>query len=514
MSYIHPFYGLNITPWNPALALGVVCWMRVGRRIALPWFAALVLAEGIIRDLPSSLPLTFLLASVLLLGYGVMAHALQRHATSELLQDHSHLLVWLRIVVGSTLVTSVAHISALYWTGLIPADDWLIAIIRFWIGDCVGIVATMPFFWLLFERKRNLQKLLLDKETIGYGVLAAGVIWISFAVSDAGDFKYFYLLFPPIVWAAARQGIAGAAIAAFLLQGGIILAVQWQEMRAMTVFEVQLLVAVLVFVGLFIGVIVDEKQRMDSQLRHTLQLVAAGEMAAALAHELNQPITAISAYGSVCDRLFEKNSANSELRDIIGRMVTESKRAADVVRRLRDFFLTGTTHLESVEVEPLIQAVCSRFTAEAVNLRISLTIAPLPHCTLLADRLQLEVVLRNLLANAFEAVSERPPEERSIEIRVVLLDKERITIRFQDSGPGLSSVAMERIFKIFQSSKANGLGLGLAMSRAIAEAHGGTLHAESGECGVFVLTLPVEGVHRDGVDRICRVYRGRRSVGS
>ncbi len=493
VSYLHPMYGLNITPWNPSLALGLVLWYRFGRIVALPWFAAILIGEATVRGLPETLPVTLVLSAVLTACYGIVAEALRRSVAGELLEDRRHLLSWLAIVVAGTLTTSTLYVSLLFLAGLIPAGDWTKALVRFWVGDCVGIVVTMPFFWLLLCERGRLCGLLAQWETTAYAILAALLLWVSFGLGGAGEFQYFYLLFLPLVWAAARQGVAGAAIAAFTLQAGIIVAVQWQNLVAVTVFELQMLGGVLAFVGLFTGAVVDEKQRVSEELRQSLRLAAAGEMAAALAHELNQPLTALSAYGSACQQLLERGDRPEILRDTIVRMVAESQRAAEVVRRLRDFFRTGATQLERITLTDLIGSAVDQFAAKAKAQGVELAVEPVPPCTLLADRLQLEVVLRNLLANAFEAVAEQPPGQRRIRIRADQAGAARIGIYLEDSGPGLSSAMTSHLFEAFQSSKASGLGLGLAISRAIAKAHGGELAAEAAAGGVFVLTLPTEG---------------------
>jgi signal transduction histidine kinase len=496
-SYLHPMYGLNITPWNPSPALGMVLWLRWGRRIALPWFAAILIGEIVVRGVPASLPWTLGLSLVLTAGYGIMAESLRRSIAGGLLHDRRRLLTWLLIVVLGTLVTSTVYISLLYAAGLIPVGDWGVALARFWIGDCVGIVVTMPFFWLALNDPAGLGKQFMRLETAGYIALAAVMLWVAFGLGGEGEFQYFYLLFPSIVWAAARQGVPGAAVAAFVLQAGIIVAVQWQNLVAVTVFELQLLGAVLAFVGLFIGVIVDEKQRVSNELKQSLRLAAAGEMAAALAHELNQPLTALSAYGSACRKLLSRGGDDERLRDTIERMVAESHRTADVVRRLRDFFRTGATRLETISLQTLITAVVAQFEDKIRAHNIALEVALMPECQLLVDRLQIEVVIRNLLSNAFDAVVERPEGQRHITVSAEMSGRKRVRLLFRDSGAGLDSSQTMQVFEAFHSSKSSGLGLGLAVSRAIVLAHGGDLEAQAGEGGIFVLTLPVGGEIED-----------------
>lgn len=491
-SYLHPMYGLNITPWNPSLALGMAYWLRAGWSALLPWFTAILVGEILVRGLPTSLPLTLLLAATLTLCYGLVAETLRRCAANEVLRDRRRLLSWLAVVLVGTLFTSGVYVSLIAWLELIPVADRGVAFVRFWVGDCVGIVVTMPFFLLLLEGRERLLDLTRDWETAGYGALAALALWIAFGLGGAGEFQYFYLLFLPIVWAAARHGMPGAAVAAFFLQAGIIVAVQWQNLVAVTVFELQTLGAMLACVGFFIGTVVDEKQRVSDELRQTLRLAAAGEMAAALAHELNQPLTALSAYGSACQKLLELGGDAGQLRTAVGRMVEESHRAAEVVRRLRDFFRTGATQLEPIDLGELVATVAEQFATRAARQSIELVTEVSANDRILADRLQLEVVLRNLLDNACDAVAEQPPGQRRVVLRSQRRGRAELALRVADSGRGVAAERAAGLFKAFQSSKSSGLGLGLAISRAIAEAHGGSLVTETGDGGIFVLTLPLE----------------------
>lgn len=492
-SYLHAMYGLNITPWNPSLALGLVCFLRYGKVTAVPWFVAILVGEVVVRGLPAPVLTTIALSAALVVGYSAIAEVLRRHVTAEeILTDQRNLLSWVGIVLIGTLMTSGLYIVLLRAADLIPVGDWFIALARFWVGDFVGIVVTMPFFWMLLEQRKRLFGLLLRWETASYGALSVVMLWVAFGLGGSGEFQYFYLLFLPLVWAAARQGFAGAAIAAFILQAGIITSAQWLHLIAVTVFELQMLGAVLAFVGLFIGVVVDERQRVSAELRQTLRLAAAGEMAGALAHELNQPLTALSAYGTACEQLLKNGDTGPRLSDTIHRMVSESYRAADVVRRLRDFFRTGATKLELISLGDLLASSITPFAEKANQRGVELIVETAPACKLLADRLQLEVVLRNLLANAFDAIADLPTENRRIRISSLRLGNRRVCISVEDSGSGLSEEKSTRLFDAFQSTKATGLGLGLAISKAIVEAHGGSLSAETADHGLFKVVLKIE----------------------
>ncbi len=495
-SYIHPLHGLNITPWSPAPAVGLLFLLRYGRNAALPLAIAILAADALVRDLPALRLISLGLSSLLTVGYWGIAEALRhRLASASVFNDRQGLFEWAGIVVVGTLLNSAVFIATLALVELIPAAAINDAFIRYWVGDAVGVIVSMPLLWMLVDEggRAQLRAMVFAWESLGYLAATAVTLWVAFGIGATADFKYLYVLFLPIMWAASRQGLAGAVFSAAIVQVGIIASVQWLGFSAVTVLEVQALAAALALFGFFIGVVVDEKQRVSAELRQTLRLAAAGEMAGALAHELNQPLTALSAYGTACQQLLAQGETGERLVETIRRMVAEALRAADVVRRLRDFFRTGATRLETIELADLLASANTSFAAKAAQQGVAMTVEPAPACQLLADRLQLEVVLRNLIANAFEAIAECPPGKRLIRIATQPEGAGRIGIRIEDSGPGLSGAKAAHLFEAFQSSKASGLGLGLVISRAIVEAHGGHLWAEVAEHGIFRLVLPIEG---------------------
>ena len=197
----------------------------------------------------------------------------------------------------------------------------------------------------------------------------------AFSVGAESEFKYFYVCFCPS-WGPHGR-VAGALLIAAVIQSGIIVIVNLLGFSAISVLEVQMLTVVLAILGFFVGVVVDEQRRVSSELRQTLRLAAAGEMAGALAHELNQPLTALSAYATACDKLLQQGDTGDRLRDAVRRIVSESERAGEVIRRLRDFFRTGTTQLESVVLGDLLTPSVASFSGRAEKQASTL---PWPRC--------------------------------------------------------------------------------------------------------------------------------------
>jgi two-component system sensor kinase FixL len=178
------------------------------------------------------------------------------------------------------------------------------------------------------------------------------------------------------------------------------------------------------------------------------------------------------------------------LHKTIDAMAAESQRAANVLRRLREFFRSGAIALEALSLAQLVLDSVNAFAEQARAAGVALEVRPSPDASLLGDRIQLDIVLRNLLANALQALEQTPAEvPRRITVDAGM-EGGLVWIRVADNGPGIADKVRERLFEPFVSLKSSGLGLGLAISRSIVEAHGGTLVAEPGRQAAFKLTLP------------------------
>lgn len=491
-SFIHPLHGL-ITPWNPAPALGLVFLLRMGAAGRLPLIIAVLLTEFFVRGNGINL----LAALVLAAGYMILGEVLKvRLPPNTQLDNRQTLLSWMAIISIGTLVNSFVYLTCLRILGLVPDEGWLTALLQFWVGDGVGIAVAMPLFWWLSQPKtrHKLYATLLRWETLAYSLLGLFAIWAAFALGGQNEgFKYFYLLSPAIVWAASRQGMVGAIISATQLQVSLIVSVQWLNYTNITLPELQVFSLVMAFVGFFIGSVVNELRHASSELRQTLRLAAAGEMAGALAHELNQPLTALSAYAIASERLLQQNENGDRLQQAIRGLRQESDRAAEILGRLRDFFRTGATQLKQVDIATLIESATHTLRHKANQRNIRLEVSTPHRIVLLADKPQLEVVLRNLISNAIEAIPEHDPSDTQhhVSISTDIQSGGNILITVEDSGKGLSEDVAEHLFEPFKSSKSSGLGLGLVISRAIVETHGGTLWCEPANHGIFKIQLPI-----------------------
>lgn len=496
-SYIYPLGPFNITPWNPPPALSVVWMMLGGLGYAPVVFVAAVAADVLIRGAPGGILVTAATAMVLAAGYAAIAAAMRRFLGKETrLGDTRRLWIFCAITAVGTALVSAAYVGVLGLSGFPVGGSYVAGAVRFWLGDAVGILVTAPLLLVAAdagERRRLIASWRRPETALQFAVMVAAVAFV-FRTTDDEPSKYFYLLFLPLIWIASRGGLVGAALAAAIVQVGVVVGAHGGTVHSLAIADLQALVAALTLVGLFLGVMTDERERAAESLKRSLRLAAAGEMAGAIAHEINQPLAALANYGRACELMLERAEGEmprSELRAAIARILGESKRAADVVSRLRDFFRAGTTRLESVSAADLLES--ARRTGAGLNASGDVDFAVEEGGVsppLLVDRLQVELVLRNLVANAFEAVRRMPAGGRRVVVSTHPVENARVLFRVADSGPGIPRTDRGRLFEPFYGTKPTGMGLGLAISRAIAEAHGGSLTLAPVESTEFHLVLP------------------------
>jgi two-component system sensor kinase FixL len=225
-------------------------------------------------------------------------------------------------------------------------------------------------------------------------------------------------------------------------------------------------------------------EQMKSELIHVSRLSAMGTMASTLAHELNQPLTAIANYAEAAGTVLE--NPGEEERELLSEIFTEisgqSLRAGSIVRRLRDFVARGDTAKTVEDLPKLINEASALALVGSRERGISVQFHYDPEATpVLVDRVQIQQVLINLMRNAMEAMEGCP--ERRLSVATALLDSETVQVSVKDTGTGIAPEMAERLFEAFASTKSSGMGLGLSICRTIVEAHGGRIRAKPGEGG-------------------------------
>ncbi len=237
-----------------------------------------------------------------------------------------------------------------------------------------------------------------------------------------------------------------------------------------------------------------EKQRV-LELAHVSRLSTMGEMATQIAHELNQPLSAITTYSDAC--LYMLNSNSNEITDLVSALngiKLQAERSGDIIRGLRNFVKKGELKESSTDINELIHAVLNLAISEIRNNNIDIAFSLDEHLpVVVTERILIEQVVLNLVRNAIDAMTEDDLMVRELHIQTSLNHEKMIEVKITDTGRGLKSDEIESIFNTFVTTKKNGIGMGLPISRTIIEAHGGTLTAEHGrETGAsFIFTLPL-----------------------
>jgi len=224
-----------------------------------------------------------------------------------------------------------------------------------------------------------------------------------------------------------------------------------------------------------------EAARQRSELAHIARVSTMGELAASIAHELNQPLTAILSNAQAAHRFLAADPADiGEVRAILQDIVDDNRRASEMIRRLRELVKKGELEVASLELADVIRDVVMLIHSDAVLHNVNIVIemdAGAPKIQ--GDRVQLQQVMLNLLLNAFQAMKDSPASERQVTVRSQLDNGHTVTIAVRDRGVGLKEDQLEKMFQPFYTTKNDGLGMGLAISRSIIEAHAGRLWAEN-----------------------------------
>ena len=496
ISFIGPMQALNITPWNPEPALAVALLVLYGQRWVPLIFLAALIADFLLRSVTIPFASSLVLAATHAAGYSAIAHLLgHRLRIKPALQSSEDVLrVTLTIVAGAA-VMGLLYVGVLTAQELVPSTRFLAVYLRYWIGDSVGMLVTLPLLLMLSDsgRRRQLRMIAGSPITLLQLSLVAVTLWIIFARGHPEQFKFFYLLFLPLVWISTRHGLAGAVGAVAVFQASILVGVVVGGYRAIEVYELQALLIALCITGYSLGISVDEHRQAADRLARSERLSAAGEMATAVAHELNQPLTALSTYASSVRALMESAGIqNQTLLDTADKIRRTALRSADVVSRFRGLLATGEPNLLPAALSgPAWNAICScKERADIAGIRLVLD-APADIPLVRLDPARIEIVFRNLIGNALESVERTATQSRLVSVKINCDASSYAVATITDSGRGIPATCAERVFEPFFSETPSGLGLGLALSRAIVESHGGRLWAEPGDHGSLKFSLPL-----------------------
>jgi two-component system sensor kinase FixL len=501
ISFIEPYGPFGaITPWNPNTGLSFVLFFLFGQRFLPLLFISPLLAD--LANRPVLLPWMIELLSAVLIGGGYSAALIflkrPKIGFDPALSSTRDVVLLILVTVISAAVVSSAYVGLLISARLLSLGDFAPATLRYWIGDVIGILGLTPFALFALTRRRILP---LSAETALQFIAILAALFLVFGSAKEQEFQLFYVLFLPIFWMAVRTGIEGVSAGIVLVQLGVILGVHFfpQQREELTAF--QAMMVVLTATGLIAGEAVSERRRAEVQLRlqqesldRLARLGSVGELAAAVAHEVNQPLMAAGTYTRmVVEEISSQKVDTVAITDTARKALAQVDRAAEVIRRLRALVRLDRSNRAPCDLRRIAEETINLCQPDldrmnvAVRFKLSDEIPPI-----MVDILQIQQVLLNLLRNSIEAIRESGNPEGSIQIEAQRANHhEFVELRIADSGPGFPRERGENPFLPLSSNKPGGLGIGLPLCRSIVEAHGGRLWVDtSSNGGLVCFTVP------------------------
>jgi signal transduction histidine kinase len=415
-------------------------------------------------------------------------------------------------VLAAPLLSSFLDAALVRLIGWGQGDYWELVRTRF-LSNVLAELTVGPLIltWAAFDFSRLRRASLARRaEVVALFSLLLVACFVVFDMPGSEENLtpgLYYAPLPFLLWAAMRLGPTGTASALALMTVTII----WGAVHGLGPFtggapqevarDMQIFLTAVAVPLLLLAVALEERGRAQreateqrKQLAHLSRVAMLGELSGGIAHELNQPLTAILSNAQAAQHFIANKSADQEvLVEILRDIITADQRAGEVIRRLRALFKRGETQFELLEPNDLVREVLGIIHGDLV-LR---AIEPVTELTeglerVKGDRVELQQVVLNLVVNACDAMAVIAPEARRLAIRTRVLEKTWVQISVIDSGPGFAAEQYERLFEPFYTTKPQGLGLGLSISRAIIRAHGGRLWgaAERGRGASFHIALP------------------------
>ena len=519
-AFVAVYFALNLlTEWHEFDRLGITLWspddgLSLALLVENLAFAPFVLLAAVLVDLSiagvhrtlgvsiaAELSLTIVYVSLAFVLRTILKFDMRRFKLSDVVT----LLVF---IPPAAVLSSLIYCMVLYFGGELPSDRILVAIIHCVIGISLGTITVIPAVTALFLSLSGPRSYWSGQTIFTVVIFVVGICLGFAALIGVGDKLYYLLnlLFLPVIWVAMREGYVGVALALLTIQLTLAVVTAFVGYDTTDFSILQSLMLVLSITGLLLGAVTTERQeaalRLREQQRELTRMASnarAGAMGLALAHEVSQPLSTVTAYLHAARRLLQSGVASAPAMDALLKAEAEARRAREVLERVRDFVSNGALSLKALDMPAVAEKIGALCREEAAARGVGVEVVSMDPAPLVkADEVQIEQVLINLVANAIDAASERPDGRGRVTIRVAAR-ADAVTIGVEDNGQGVAPELADSIFDAYQTTKPRGMGLGLHLSRRIVQRHAGRLWWEPITTGGarFVVELPIDGSCRD-----------------
>jgi signal transduction histidine kinase len=504
---LHP-YPIS-TLWPPNALLLAALLLAPGRDWW--WLLAAALPAHIAAELQSGVPGAMVLGwyasncSEALIGASLLRVFVRGVPRLDSLREAGVLL--LSAALAAPVLSSFIDAALVRLIGGATSDYWGLVKTRLF-SNALAELMVVPLIvawaaWLASGAPRMRGARNAEAAVLFGGLLVVCLLAFAMPHGDAHTAPaVFYAPLPFLLWAAVRFGPQGLASALPVMAVATI----WGTVHGLGPFamgapqdtarEMQLFLITAAVPSLLLAVALAERARIEresrSQLTHLSRVAMLGELSGGIAHELNQPLTAILSNAQAAQHFLAKKPAEPGiLSEILQDIILADQRAGDVIERLRAMFKRGETRFEPIDANRLVRDVMTLAHGDLTTrgIEVALRLAPsLPEVK--GDRIQLQQVMLNLVVNAADAMSACASQDRLLTVQT-LATRRGVHINVIDRGPGFT-VPQEALFQAFYTTKPQGLGLGLSISKSIITAHGGRLWAATRKAGgaTFLITLP------------------------
>ena len=520
VSAIQEYRGVPVTAWNPGLGVIFASLVSGRKTAAVALFFGALLADSLVGTGIGDPSHAAVVAGIIAVGYfavSQVARSLDLDPRLDRMRDVALLLC--AALVGALFVGLALNLF-LAGVGSVSVEQIARETVPMLVGDLIGIAVVAP---LVLRSSRASARVRVADLSFVAGVLAAALvatiaIFLVLREGDQRAYQAFYFLFVPVVFVALRNGLDGVCVILAATQLALLAGLNLYGYDAEAFINFQTLMAVLTATGLLAGAVSSERDAASRAARRARERLKEREseaaradrfhlvtgLASSLSHEINQPMTAARAYARTAQKLAEAPEADiARVRDYVNRCVEQIDQAGEILRSTREFLRRGEPGRSLVDPATILQDCLLLLRPKATQKRVRIVAESLPVGLLCyCDRVQIQQVLMNLIDNSIAALAEQGRTDGVVSASLRAADNRMVEFSVRDDGPGVDPEFAARVFEALATTKEDGLGLGLAISSGIVEAHGGRIWLENAAPGAteFRFVIPASPETPQGND--------------